>query len=325
MPLNIVKDAKDFSPHIAACSMTLNDGAANNRNIDLIQKSKIKSDKEIMLLKMLNQDTPEVVEKASVRNVEKMLYSALKEKFTSADSYSWVWLRDFDHSIPEPKAIFEMDDKIYTIGFTILPNGLLELNDDMDELIHHDVYTTAEDNELVLKSKVLGETEEDSEISSEEIEVEEDDSSTSEDNLKEEKEEEDNMSDKKDAPVEFSKAQLNQIEELLKAKEAETLARIEAENLLKSTTETLSGLEMVDGADVEVLAKGIVANQDLGEVFVKSLVSAQELIKAAKQEAEEIRKELGNHKQITSEDEVKELEKSTDAASILKAQLAKLK
>jgi hypothetical protein len=218
-----------------------------------------------------------------------------------------------------------MDDKIYTIGFTILPNGLLELNDDMDELIHHDVYTTAEDNELVLKSKVLGETEEDSEISSEEIEVEEDDSSTSEDNLKEEKEEEDNMSDKKDAPVEFSKAQLNQIEELLKAKEAETLARIEAENLLKSTTETLTGLEMVDGADVEVLAKGIVANQELGEVFVKSLVSAQELIKAAKQEAEEIKKELGNHEQITSEEEVKELEKATDAASILKAQLAKLK
>jgi len=324
MPLNIVKDAKEFSPHIAACSHTLNDGAANNRNIDLIQKSKIKSDKEIMLLKMLQQDTPEVVEKASVRNVEKMLYSALKEKFTSADSYSWVWLRDFDHSIPEPVAVFEMDEKIYQIGFTLLGNGLLELNDDMEELIHHDVYTTAEENELVLKGKLVEDepVETESSDNSEEIE-EEGEQSTSEDNL-EEKEEE-TMSEKKDAPVEFSKAQLNQIEELLKAKEAETLARIEAENLLKSTTETLSGLEMVESADVEVLAKGIVANQELGEVFVKSLANAQELIKSAKAEAEEVRKELGSHEQITDESEVKELEKGTDTASALAAQMAKLK
>jgi hypothetical protein len=289
----------------------------------LIQKSKIKSDKEIMLLKMLQQDTPEVVEKASVRNVEKMIYSALKEKFTSADSYSWVWLRDFDHSIPEPVAVFEMDEKIYQIGFTLLGNGLLELNDDMEELIHHDVYTTAEENELVLKGKLVEDepVETESSDNSEEIE-EEGEQSTSEDNL-EEKEEE-TMSEKKDAPVEFSKAQLNQIEELLKAKEAETLARIEAENLLKSTTETLSGLEMVESGDVEVLAKGIVANQELGEVFVKSLANAQELIKAAKQEAEEVRKELGSHEQITDESEVKELEKGTDTASALKAQMAKL-
>lgn len=320
MPLNIVKDAKDFMPHIAACSMTLNDGAANNRNIDLIQKSKIKSDKEVMLLKMLKHDTPEVVEKASVRNVERMLTAALKDKFTSADSYSWVWLRDFDHSIESPKAVFEMDDKIYTVGFTLLDNGLVELTDEMDELIHHDVYTTASDNELVLKSKTLEEAEENSEISSEETVDEIGVVSISEDNL----EKGNNNMSPKDTPVEFSKAQLNQIEALLKAKEQETLDRIEADNLLKSTTTTLGSLEMVDAGDVEVLAKGIVGNKDLGEVILKSLASAQELIKAAKDEVETIKKELGSHKQITVDEEIKVLDKAVDTTSIIKAQLAKL-
>lgn len=320
MPLNIVKDAKDFMPHIAACSMTLNDGAANNRNIDLIQKSKIKSDKEVMLLKMLKHDTPEVVEKASVRNVERMLTAALKDKFTSADSYSWVWLRDFDHSIESPKAVFEMDDKIYTVGFTLLENGLVELTDEMDELIHHDVYTTAADNELVLKSKTLEEAEENSEISSEETVDEIGVVSISEDNL----EKGNNNMSQKDTPVEFSKAQLNQIEALLKAKEQETLDRIEADNLLKSTTTTLGSLEMVDSGDVEVLAKGIVGNKDLGEVILKSLASAQELIKAAKDEAETIKKELGSHTQITADEEIQVLDKAVDTTSIIKAQLAKL-
>ena len=320
MPLNIVKDAKDFMPHIAACSMTLNDGAANNRNIDLIQKSKIKSDKEVMLLKMLKHDTPEVVEKASVRNVERMLTAALKDKFTSADSYSWVWLRDFDHSIESPKAVFEMDDKIYTVGFTLLDNGLVELTDEMDELIHHDVYTTAADNELVLKSKTLEEAEENSEISSEETVDEIGVVSISEDNL----EKGNNNMSQKDTPVEFSKAQLNQIEALLKAKEQETLDRIEADNLLKSTTTTLGSLEMVDSSDVEVLAKGIVGNKDLGEVILKSLASAQEIIKAAKDEVETIKKELGSHKQITVDEEIQVLDKSVDTTSIIKAQLAKL-
>ena len=320
MPLNIVKDAKDFMPHIAACSMTLNDGAANKRNIDIVQKSKIKSDKEIMLLKMLKHDTPEVVEKASVRNVERMLTAALKDKFTSADSYSWVWLRDFDHSIESPKAVFEMDDKIYTVGFTLLENGLVELTDEMDELIHHDVYTTAADNELVLKSKTLEEAEENSEISSEENVDEIGVVSISEDNL----EKGNNNMSPKDTPVEFSKAQLNQIEALLKAKEQETLDRIEADNLLKSTTTTLDSLEMVDSSDVEVLAKGIVGNKDLGEVILKSLASAQELIKAAKDEVETIKKELGSHKQIVVDEEIQVLDKAVDTTSIIKAQLAKL-
>jgi hypothetical protein len=319
MPLNIVKDVKEFAPHIAACSHTLNDGAANNRNIDLIQKSKVKSDKEVALLKILGEDSPETIEKASVRNTESMLRAALKEKYEDDDDYRWIWLEDFD---PEAMtAVFEMEGKSYAVGYTVSANGLIELADDYQEVISHKVYTTADENNLILKSKEDAIENKDSEISSEEIVIE-GEQSTSEDNL-EEKEEE-TMSEKKDTPVEFSKAQLNQIEELLKAKEAETLARIEAENLLKSTTETLSGLEMVESGDVEVLAKGIVANQELGEVFVKSLANAQELIKSAKAEAEEVRKELGSHEQITDESEVKELEKGTDTASALKAQMAKL-
>lgn len=317
MPLNIVKEVDQFSPHIAACSMSINDGAANKRDIDVIRKSKIKSDKEVALLKILGEDSPETIEKASVRNTESMLRAAIKERFENDEEYRWIWLEDFDPE--EGKAVFEMDGKSWVIGYSLAESGLVELEEDYKEVISHKVYTTADENNLILKSK-----DKDSEISSEVKEDEEDTLSTSEVNLKEEKEEEDNMSDKKDAPVEFSKAQLNQIEELLKAKEAETLARIEAENLLKSTTETLGGLEMVAEGDVEVLAKGIVANKDLGEVFLKSLSSAQELIKAAKDEAEEIKKELGSHEQITSEEEVKELEKGVDTNSTLKAQLAKL-
>lgn len=318
MPLNIVKEVSEFAPHIAVCSMTINDGAANKRNVSVIQKSK--SEKEIMLLKML-QAEPSVLEKASVTNDRNMIQAVLKDKFASAETYTYVWLRDFDPE--EGKAIFDMDDKTYVIGYTKTDQGLIELAEDMEEAIHHDVYTTASENELILKgAAVEGSDVEDQEDSEIESEVNENEGVvSSEDNPTNKIENEDDMSDK---PVEFTKAQQDQISELLKAERLAVKQEIEAQELLKSTTEALSGLEgIVDNSDVEVLAKGLVKDQEFMQVVLKSFVAAKEAITAKEAEVAQIKKEFGEAEQVTVEDEV--VVSKGNVADQLKAQMAKLK
>lgn len=318
MPLHIIKESDEFSPHMAVTSMVLNDGAANKRNLPVIQKSKIKSDKEIELLKFLKA-SPTVIEKASVENMRKMISTALKDKFASAETYTWIWLRDFDPV--ENKAIFEMDDKTYVIGFSLQDNGLLELDDDMEEAIHHDVYTTASTNDLILKGANADEEQKDSETDSEvvtEIEGE-----PSDENPKE-KLKEDNMADKPEAPEVIEKSQMEAIIKaaVAEAREEERKA-IEAETLLKSTKESLGSLEFIDESDVEVFAKGLVANTDLMSVVLKSLNSAKDALTAKDAEMEEIKKEFAEKPQQTVEGETEVT--SEDPAAILKAQMAKLK
>lgn len=320
MPLNIVKDANEFHPHMAVCSMTINDGSANKHNLPVIQKSKIKSDKEIALLKMLKSDTPEVLAKASVSNDRRMLEAVLKDKFASAETYTWIWLRDFD---PETqKAVFEMDDKSYAIGYSKADNGLIELAEDMEEVIHHDVYTTASENSLILKGNAL-EEQKDSENDSEEQEIEEEGISPASEDNPENNDNEDDMSDKKDAPVEFTKAQQDQIAELLKAERLAVQQEIEAAALLKSTTEALEAQEFVAQEDVETFAKGLVANQELATIVLKSLNSAKEALTAKDEEIAEIKKEFATQEQVTEEAEVV-IEKG-NVTETLAAQMAKLK
>lgn len=316
MPLNIVKNADEFSPHIAVCSMTINDGAANKRNATVLRKSK--SDKEIALLKMLKAE-PSVLEKASVSNTQKLLEAALKDKFANAETYTWIYLEDFD---PETSlAIFEMDTKKYVIGYEVTSQGLIELSEEMEEVIKHNVYTTASENELILKGNIADEKQENSEIQSEANENEE---VLSSDNP-EEKQEEGIMSDPKDVqPVEFTKAQQDQISELLKAERLAVKQEIEAAELLKSTTESLSNLEgIVAAEDVEVLAKGLLKDTEFMSVVLKSFVAAKEAISAKDAEVAQIKKEFGEAAQTAEQAEPVITKGSTQDQ--LAAQMAKLK
>lgn len=316
MPLNIVKNADEFSPHIAVCSMTINDGAANKRNATVLRKSK--SDKEIALLKMLKAE-PSVLEKASVSNTQKLLEAALKDKFANAETYTWIYLEDFD---PETSlAIFEMDTKKYVIGYEVTSQGLIELSEEMEEVIKHNVYTTASENELILKGNIADEKQENSEIQSEANENEE---VLSSDNP-EEKQEEGIMSDPKDVqPVEFTKAQQDQISELLKAERLAVKQEMEAAELLKSTTESLSNLEgIVAAEDVEVLAKGLLKDTEFMSVVLKSFVAAKEAISAKDAEVAQIKKEFGEAEQTAEQAEPVITKGSTHDQ--LAAQMAKLK
>lgn len=316
MPLNIVKNADEFSPHIAVCSMTINDGAANKRNATVLRKSK--SDKEIALLKMLKAE-PSVLEKASVSNTQKLLEAALKDKFANAETYTWIYLEDFD---PETSlAIFEMDTKKYVIGYEVTSQGLIELSEEMEEVIKHNVYTTASENELILKGNIADEKQENSEIQSEANENEE---VLSSDNP-EEKQEEGIMSDPKDVqPVEFTKAQQDQISKLLKAERLAVKQEMEAAELLKSTTESLSNLEgIVAAEDVEVLAKGLLKDTEFMSVVLKSFVAAKEAISAKDAEVAQIKKEFGEAEQTAEQAEPVITKGSTHDQ--LAAQMAKLK
>lgn len=318
MPLNVVKELKDFQPHMAVCSMTINDGSANKHNTPAVVQ-KAKSTKEVAILKMLKADSEEVLEKASVKNTESLLRAALKEKYQSAEEYRWVWLEDFDPE--EGKAVFEMGDKTYAISYTVEGNGLITLSDDEQEVIQHSVYTTAEENDLILKGNLAVEEEEDSDVS--EVLENEDSSPEPTSETIEEKQEEDVMSDKKDAPVEFTKAQQDQIAQLLKAEREAVIAEQEAATLLKSTKEALEAQEFVAKEDVEVFAKGLVANADLMAVVLKSLNSAKEALESKDAEIAEVKKEFATQEQQADESEV--VISKGNVAETLAAQMAKLK
>ena len=325
MPLHIIKEAEEFQPHMAVTSILLNDGAANKRNIPIVQKSKLKSDKEINLLKLLNA-SPEVLEKASTRNTEKMLSAVIREEFADDDCcYCWVWLRDFD-PITEV-AVFEMNEGIYSIKYNTTPEGLIELVGEKEEVIHHDVYTTSSSNSLVLKGeKTPVEEQKDSEVSgvnNEDVSEEIISKEASDDNETKQKQEE-VMSDKDNAPVEFTKAQKDAIAELLKAEREAVQKETADAQLVKSTKEALAGLEFIQEGDVEVLAKSVVTSPELLDIVVKSLSSAQEIIKAKDAEMNTVREEFATKEQVTDEAAPVDIEKGNLQAQ-LKANIAKLK
>lgn len=312
--ITIIKSSDvEFQPHLALCHMTLNGGSANEENTPLVMKSKQEGDGITKVLKELGEDVS-IIEKASYRNVQRMLESSIREAFKPEEDeeYVYIWLQDFD----ETTAVFEYGSKCYAVSYTVNEAGIVLLGTDFKEVVRQDVYVSTSGDSLILKGSEEVQ-EENPAVNTEEITDEGDKSSDSS-----QKEEEKTMTDKVELSVEELEAQIQKAAEdaIVKAK-AEWEAEAKHAEVMKSTTEIVKGLSFVAQEDAEAVVKALVSLDGEMLHIVKALQSAAEKITEVEAEKEQIKKEFGEQTTI----EAKPEEDKQDLASILKANVAAAK
>ena len=323
----IQKAGKDFKPHVALTGMNMNGGAANDQNVSCIMKANLSITDELALLKRLGKATPEVVEKASYRNLQKQLEAALQEKTKPLGSeYHWVWVQDFDEST----VIFETGDKSYSLGYTVSTMGIVELSEEEAvEVMHQAVYVKTDGSELILKG--AEESEEDADTVDTEIKPDEspDDivdsevqegkevgvKSTSETSDIDNENNEDVMSENK---VELTQEQLIEkaVTDALKAERnavAEKQALVEAEGIVK-------GFGFEDEV-VSLIAKAFVQDEELASAIQKGFEAKDAKIAGVEAEMEVIKGKYGDAEQVSDDSQPAEVEKGLSPAEQMKANM----
>lgn len=319
----IMKGSGEASCHMAVCHMELNLGSANEENTPLVTKSKLEGDGITKVLKSLGVDD-DVIQKASYRNIQRMLESAIRDSFnTEDDEYFYIYLNDFDEST----AVFDYKDKVYSVTYSLTENGIVLLGSDIKEVVRQDVYVAADGSALVLKEVGNIDVKNPAEIAEDEGEGLPSDIS---------QEKENNMS-----KVEYSQEEIDSLlqkatneaikgqeELILKAKAAWEKEAKDAE-IIKSTSAILKGYSFIADGEVEQVVKSLVTlDLDAMNTVLKALSGAKEAIDAevaAKQveidAKEEIKKEFGKQE---SSDETPTLD-ANDTKAILKANVAAAK
>ncbi len=309
----IQKATKDFKCHVALTGKNVNGGAANEHNVSCITKASMTITDELAILKRLGKATPEAVEKASYRNIQKQLEAALQEKLKSEDDedYHWIWIQDFDDST----VIFESGETSYSIGFTVSEKGIVELNEEEAvEVIRQDVYVKSDGSELILKG--AEETEAVKEESPDDItdsEVQEGEVMVTEPSDIDNENNEDIMSETK---VELTQEQIVEkaVQDALKV-ERETVAQ---EKLLAETTEIVKGLSVEDSS-ASILVKAFSENSELAEVVLKEFAAKDALVLAAQEEVVQVKAKFGDKKQVVDESNPAPIEKSLSRTEQMKA------
>lgn len=268
--------------HLAICHRSQG-FSANLRPAALILKAQqeLTEETKASLEKMIGKQG---IEKASYRNLQRMLESAIKDKVVSlSNKDTWIWLKDFD----ETTAVFEYQDTLYGINYSLTDNNTIELVGEVQEVVQQDVYVTEDNKSLVLKYK-------DSSDSSGEIIKK---------GVNPDKGNKD-MSVEQVAELEKQVAELqkandeaiSQAVEKALASQAEVIAKaaLEAE-----TVELVKTFEAV--TEQEELVKSLVDLGDDSVSVIKALNEMQEALTKAKEEtasavasAEEIKKEFGS-------------------------------
>lgn len=309
MTIQIVKSlTEEFTPHMAVTHMDLNGGAANGENISLVMKANKDGEAISAILKSLDADD-DVLVKASYNNKRKMINQAIRDSFEadSKDEYVYIYLEDFD----ENTAVFEQGNKVYSIGYSMTPQGIVLLVGDFEEVVRQDIYVSVDGSTLVLKSV-------DNEDASVVAGVDNTEGKTS--NTTEEK---NDMSDKTELNMDEMKDLIEKasIDAVTKAR-ASWKAEAEAELLVKSTEDALAGFSFVAKEDAPALVKSLVDFSEGMPAILKALGAAQDVIakgvedlatsEAAK---EELKKEFGVTQSVDgdAQDEVQ------DSAALRKA------
>lgn len=117
MQINIQKESKKKTPHLAVCHET--NPSANNRHTSLLMKSEnVELTEEV--IKALNkfglENFPEDIQKVvTANNKRNLLESIIVEEFECKDDYGWncVWLCDYD----EQYAYFMRKCEMYRISY----------------------------------------------------------------------------------------------------------------------------------------------------------------------------------------------------------------
>lgn len=308
------KSKEDFKPHIALTGLDVNGGAANEHNLTCIMKANLGIKGELDLLKRLGKATPEAVEKASYRNLQKQLEAALIEKTKPFDDecYHWVWIQDFDDST----VIFEVKDKSYSIGFTVSEMGIVELKDEEAvEVIRQDVYVKIDGSELILKGAEEAEEEgedpkEEDPDDNTESEVPEGDAIGAEPSDIVNENNEDIMSQENEVVMtEEQKIELA----VEKALEKER-GRVALEAATEETKEIVKGFGIAEDADIEVLVKSLVGNEDLASVICKAFEAKDAELAEAKAEVEVIKAKFGEKDQVADDSNPAEIAKGSESA-----------
>ncbi len=309
----IQKASKDFKPHVALTGMNMNGGAANEHNVSCIMKANMTITDELALLTRLGKATPEVVEKASYRNLQKQLEAALKEKmYPSDDDYRWIWIQDFDDST----VIFESGEQSYSLGFTVSEMGIVTLSEeDAVEVLRQDVYVKTDGSELILKGAEEVEAEVVNPDDIVDSEVPEGEVIGTEPSDVDNEDKEDTMSDEK-------KVELTQ-EDIQKAVKDALDAEREAVALEKAKEETtliVKGFGVAEDS-MEILVKALVADKELAEVITKSFAAKDKAISDIKEEMVQVKAKFGSAEPEAETTEVAPVEKGKTPAEQMKANM----
>lgn len=308
--IQIIKSStKEFTPHMAVTHMALNAGSANEENVPLVMKAaKEGADVDAVLAK-LGEGSEDVIQKASYRNKQRMIESALRDSLKSEDDeeYFWVYMEDFDEST----IVFEFRSKVYSVTYT-MENGVVLLGTEITEVVRQDVYVAVDGSVLVLKAVA--------EVEGDEV----DPTVNAGDSLVEEQEIALGSSQERDTEMKEEEVQALVLKAAAAAK-AEARVEIEAEiaqaEVVKSAGVIVKGFSFIAEEDVETVVKALVAMGDEMPTVVKALNDAKAAIEVVEAEKETIKKEFGTQKSVEDKPEIV----AEDTMSILKANVAAAK
>ncbi|BAV80913.1 hypothetical protein [Vibrio phage RYC] len=327
MSIQILKagSKNKFKPHIAVCHMSemVNGGSANQENIPLVMKAKDGADRVQTVLKALGSNA-DILEKASYRNLRMQLSAALETKMREDNptkDYVWVDVEDFD----ETTVVFYFDGNTWSSGYSVSESGIVEISGEVQVAISHQVYTTQDGTDLVLKGAEVSESEEaENEDTGENTEPEQEiegevEGEASDDN----KDNEENIMSDQNKEVKTEAEVADIVAKALSDAKAQWEADAAKAELEKSTTEIVKSFgEFVAEEDVPAVVKALVG-METPEVIVKALESAKELVVKAQEEVEAVKEEFGSAPQV-SDESAPTVEKGSLAAK-LQANIKKVK
>lgn len=306
----------EFTPHMAVCHMELNGGSANKENIPLVMKASLVGKGVEEVLKSLGEGE-DVIKKASYRNTQKMLESAIRESLKPEnEEYYYLYLRDFDTTT----AVFEYQDKVFSVSYSLNESGIVLLGSDIIEVIRQDVYVSVDGTTLVLKAV---EQIDDNETKNPTVDAEgikKEGIPLSDISHKEKGKNE--MTDKVELSIEDLEAKMlkSATDAVMKAKVLwEQDAKVA--EITKSTQVIVKGLAFIAEDEAEAIVKALVSLDDEMLCIVKALTSAKDAIATLTAEKDEIVKEFGTKKSTDEKPEGV----SDDLAAILKANIAAAK
>lgn len=302
--------------HLAVCHESQG-FSANLRPNALVLKSKDELSVEGKeCLEKINGFEEVVVEKASYRNLQRMLEQAIREQLKPSvpDEEFWVWLKDFD----ETTAVFEHRNTLYGVTYSLTEQGMVTLSGEVQEVVQQDVYVTEDGKSLVLKYK-------DSSDSSGEIITKgvNPDKGNKDMSVEQVTELEKQVEALQKAAASAEATVAEAVEKAL-AKQSQEIAKAA---LQTETTELVKGFEAV--SEKEELVKSLVDLGDNSVLVIKALTEMQAEVIKSKEEAVEAQKSADAIKEeFTAKDEgvegaAGEITKGNSMKDAVKAALAK--
>lgn len=296
--------------------------SANGRPDALLLKSKLGNNTE--LTKSLEdvygkENVIKMTMNSKREYLENLILSALRNG-ADEDDYIWAYVRDFN----EDMVAFRYEDRLWAVAYEESEEGVITLTGEPSEVFESDVYISTETGSTLIKAADFNPAAKDdiekSDVAGKSEQGDEIPTTTQEDEMSDNFNAEEFFKSAEGQEI-LAKAATAQAEEIVKAKDAERAK----EELTKSTTEVLKGYTFVAEENLEAVVKSLVEMEgETSVLFMESLAKAAELVKAAEDEAAEIKEKFATD-QSSVEVEVEAAAESQDRSAQLAAFVAKAK